>query len=119
MPDRQSRKKAQRLGHRAELMAALALILKRYWLIERRYKTPVGEVDLIMRKGDLIVFVEVKARKNERFALDAISYDAQKRITAAGDWWLSKQPDFAKLSWRYDVVAVLPWSLPRHFKDVW
>ena len=119
MSQKNDRRKAYLRGHRAEHLAALALWLKGYRILARRFKTPVGEVDLIVRKEDVISFVEVKARATEQAALDSISFSSQKRISAAGDWWLSQQKDFAELSWRYDVVAVLPWRWPKHFTSVW
>ncbi|MEE9375364.1 MAG: YraN family protein [Rhizobiaceae bacterium] len=110
---------AYRKGHRAEWFAAVALLLKGYRLAARRFKTPVGEVDLILRKKDLVVFVEVKARATQEAALHSISLTAQQRISKAADWWLSQQTDASKLSWRFDVVAVLPRRWPIHFEDVW
>ncbi|MEE9315371.1 MAG: YraN family protein [Rhizobiaceae bacterium] len=111
--------KAYRKGHCAETLAAIALTLKGYRVVAKRFKTPVGEVDLIARKKDLVVFVEVKARATEDAALNSISISAQKRISSAGEWWLSQQNDASSLSWRFDVMAVLPWQWPRHFEDVW
>lgn len=118
-PAKQTRRRAYRRGHRAEWIAALALMLKGYRIVTRRFKTPVGEVDLIARKRDLILFVEVKARADEQAALDSISITAQRRIESAGEWWLSQQADGARLSWRFDVVAVLPRRWPIHFENVW
>ena len=111
--------KAYRKGHRAEWFAAVALSLKGYRIVTRRFKTPVGEVDLIARKKDLIIFVEVKARVSEQLALESISANAQRRISSAGEWWISQQKDGAQLSWRFDIIAVLPWRWPIHFKDAW
>ncbi len=111
--------KAYRKGHRAEWLAALSLFLKGYRIVTRRFKTPVGEVDLIARKKDLIVFVEVKARASEQLALESISTNAQRRISSAGEWWISQQKDGAQLSWRFDIITVLPWRWPIHFKDAW
>ena len=113
------RRKADRKGRIAELKAALHLRLKGYRILARRFKTPVGEVDLIARKGDVIVFVEVKARNEVATALDAITLTAQKRIEAAGDLYLSRRSDFSDLSWRYDVVVVLPFRWPIHMEAVW
>jgi putative endonuclease len=81
----------------------------------RRYKTRAGEVDLIVRKGDLIALVEVKARISEQAALDAVTATAARRIAAAGDVWLSRRKDAARLSIRCDIVAVMPYRWPRHF----
>ena len=113
------RRKAYRRGHRAELLAALYLLGKGYRILARRFKTPVGEVDLVARRGDLIVFVEVKARRTHQAALDSIGRTAQRRIEAAADWWLSQRPDAGRLSWRFDVITIVPWRRPRHFTDVW
>ncbi len=113
----EKRQRAERRGHFAEYLAAAWLIAKGYRVLAMRYRTKRGEIDLIVRKGDLIAFVEVKARKHEGAALDAVSYGAQHRIRAASEVWLSRRRDGGRLSYRYDVVAVLPGRLPRHFPD--
>ena len=113
------RKKSYRKGRRAEQFAALALQLKGYRIISRRFKTPVGEVDLIARKHDLVLFVEVKARANQQMALDSVTTSAQRRIEAAGHWWLGQQRDAGLLNWRFDVVAIVPRRWPIHFENVW
>ncbi|MCF6369344.1 YraN family protein [Rhizobium halophilum] len=115
--DSKLRRQAERRGHFAEYIAALFLLAKGYRILAIRFRTRAGEIDLVARKGDLAVFVEVKARADERAAIDAVSITAQRRIRAASDVWLSKRPDAARLSQRYDVVAVLPGRLPRHFRD--
>jgi putative endonuclease len=102
------RRKAERRGHVAEYVAALLLLVKGYRILALRYRTKPGEIDLIARKGELVVFVEVKARIGEREAVDAVSFTAQRRIRAASDVWLSHRRDASRLSQRYDVVAVLP-----------
>lgn len=109
------RRKAERRGHVSEWIAAVFLFLKGYRIVARRYRTRLGEIDLIARKGDLAVFIEVKARADDRLAVDAVSHAAQARIRAASDLWLSRQRDAHRLSQRYDIVAVLPGRLPRHF----
>ena len=109
------RRRAYRRGHMAEWLAALALMVKGYRIVARRFKTRAGEVDLIARKGDLVALVEVKARADEMAAIDAVSATAARRIEAAGDIWLSRQRDAARLSIRHDIVAVVPLRWPRHF----
>ncbi len=113
----QKRKQAERLGKRAEWRAVLALLCKGYRIIGMRYKTKLGEIDLIARKGDLIIMVEVKARKTVREAVDAVSLSARRRINDAADLWLGKQRNAHKLSIRFDIIAVVPWRWPTHFKD--
>ncbi|PWW00102.1 putative endonuclease [Hoeflea marina] len=111
------RRKAERRGHRAETLAALALIVKGYRIVARRYKTPLGEIDLIARRGDLVAFVEVKARSDWQAGFDAVSHATQRRIIAAGDLWLGRQRDAARLSLRNDIVVVRPWRWPLHYPD--
>ncbi|MBB3460857.1 YraN family protein [Rhizobium sp. BK377] len=111
------RRNALRRGAAAEYIAAIFLMLKGYRILALRHRTKLGEIDIIARKGDLAVFVEVKARADETGAVDAVSYASQKRIRAASDLWLARQRDYARLSQRYDIVAILPGRLPRHFPD--
>ncbi|TWF53023.1 YraN family protein [Neorhizobium alkalisoli] len=111
------RRRAERRGHVSEYLAAVFLLLKGYRILAVRYRTKGGEIDLIVRKGDVVVFVEVKARVGEREAIDAVSLFAQKRIRAASDIWLARRKDAHRLSQRYDIVAIIPGRLPRHFQD--
>jgi len=113
-PDRSLRRRAQRRGHAAERFAALALMLKGYRIVARRFKTGSGEIDLIARRGNLVALVEVKARPTVAAAVDAVTAAAARRIAAAGDIWLARQSDHAALSVRHDIVAVVPWRWPRH-----
>ena len=106
--------KAEKRGHRSEWLAAWALRLKGWRIVAKRFKTKTGEVDLIARKRDLIIMVEVKARASLIEAMDSVTPTAQRRIEAAGDIWLARQPDFSRLSVRYDLVAVMPRKWPVH-----
>lgn len=117
--DRRSdkRRHAERRGHAAEYWAAFYLMLKGYRILALRYRTRLGEIDLIVRKKDVIAFVEVKARNSEAGAVDAVSYASQNRIRAAADIWLSRRRDGGLLSSRFDIVAVLPCRIPKHFID--
>ncbi len=118
MADQLSRREAYRRGHRGEWLAALALMLKGYRIVARRYRTKLGEIDLIARRGDLVLIVEVKARPTLAEAMDAVAYGSQRRIEGAADLWLSRQPDYARLSVRFDMVAVLPRRWPVHVENV-
>lgn len=114
----QARLKAYKRGHTSEALAALALMLKGYRIVAKRYRTRSGEIDLIARRGDLVLIVEVKARPSLAQAMDAVTYTAQRRIEASADLWLVKQRDYAKLSLRFDLIAVLPWRWPIHVPDL-
>lgn len=111
------RRKAYRRGHRGEWLAALALMLKGYRILARRHRTRLGEIDLIARRGDLVLFVEVKARRTLIEAMEAIGRESERRIEGAADLWLSRQPDYGRLSLRFDMVAVLPWRWPVHVEN--
>lgn len=106
-PVRAARRRAFRLGLKAEARAAWRLRLAGFRIVATRYKTRAGEVDLIARRGDLVLMVEVKARANLEAAVQAVTTTAWRRIEAAGDHWLARQPDHARLSIRYDLIAVV------------
>lgn len=112
---REKRQDAFFRGHSAERFAALALMLKGFRIVARRYRTRLGEIDLIARRGRLVLVVEVKARTSIEAAQLAVTPQAMRRIEAAADLWLQRQPDHARLSLRFDLVAVLPRRWPKHF----
>jgi len=115
---RQLRFRAYRKGHRGERLAALALMLKGYRILARRHRTKLGEIDLIARRGDLVLIVEVKARPTLTEAMEALSRISERRIEAAADLWLARQPDYGRLSVRFDMIAVLPRRWPVHVENV-
>lgn len=117
-PNTQSRRRAEQRGRRGEIFAEIALITRGFRVVARRFKTKAGEVDLIARRGKLIVIVEVKARKTLSEAHDAVTSTALRRIEAAGDIWLARQKDHAELSIRYDLIAVLPGKWPVHVPSI-
>ena len=93
-------------------------MLKGYRILARRYRTKLGEIDLIARRGNLVLFVEVKARRTLIEAMEAIAHESERRIEGAADLWLMQQRDYGKLSMRFDMVAVLPWRWPVHVENV-
>jgi putative endonuclease len=111
------KQRAEKRGRRAEWLAAWALRLKGYRILATRYKTPVGEVDIIARKGNLIALCEVKARNSLAMCHDAVSASAARRIEAAGDIWLSRQHHPERYTIRRDLIAVLPGKWPIHVPD--
>lgn len=117
--DRTARRRGHhRRGHRGEWLAALALRLKGYRILARRYRTPLGEIDLIARRGDLVIMVEVKVRSDLVSAMEAVSFPAQRRIEGAADIWLSRQPVHGRYSIRFDLVAILPRRWPVHVPNL-
>ena len=111
------RREAYRYGHFAEAAALLFLLAKGFRPLARRYRTPLGEIDLVVKRGRVIAFVEVKARGLERDALESVGVSSERRIVDAADLWLAKHPAAQGYEVRYDMVLLLPWRLPRHLPD--
>jgi putative endonuclease len=112
-----SRRAAYRHGHVAEAAAACLLMAKGFRLLARRYKTPLGEIDLVVKRRGLIAFVEVKARATRREGLESVGPMAERRMIGAADLWLARNPDASGFDLRYDMVVVAPWRLPLHLPD--
>ena len=110
-PERQV---AFRLGISAESRAAAFLIAKGFRILERRWRSPVGEIDIIARRRHLLVFVEVKARETFDEAAWSISDRQRARIAAAAEVWLARQGDQDFRAMRFDAVLVVPGRIPRH-----
>lgn len=110
---------AEARGRQAERRAALWLRLKGYSILASRVKLPVGEIDLVARKGRLIAFVEVKARARQDDALGAVSVQSWQRIARAAEAWMGQRPKLAGYGWRYDIIALAPGRLPHHLRDAW
>lgn len=113
----QDRRKAFLRGHLSEYYAAIYLMFRGYRIIAMRFRSKSGEVDIIARKGDLVAFIEVKARRITGDAIFAVDPTSQRRIRNASLTWIARQPDASILTYRYDIIAVTPWSRPQHFID--
>jgi putative endonuclease len=114
---RAKRVKAYRSGLFAETLAAFLLRLKGHRIIARRYKTPVGEIDLVALKGRRLVFVEVKRRKTREDAAWTLPARQRRRIVRAAQYWLAGHPAFAGHDIAFDVVLTAPWTWPRHIAN--
>jgi len=111
---RPERQVAFRFGLSAESRAAALLVGKGFRILARRWKSPVGEIDIVARRRNLLVFVEVKARAGFDEAAFAVTPYQRRRILAAARAWLARHPDDATCAIRFDAVLVVPWRLPRH-----
>jgi putative endonuclease len=110
-PERQA---AFRTGISAESRAAALLVAKGFRILARRWKSPVGEIDIVARRRSLLVFVEVKARNNLDTAAESVTPRQRHRIAAAAEAWLATYPDQSLRDIRFDAVLVAPGKLPRH-----
>jgi putative endonuclease len=113
------RRAAERRGQWAERLCLWQLRLKGYRILARRYKTPVGEVDLIARRGRVIAAIEVKARADFATGGEAVTWRQQQRVLRALQHFLAHRPDLAILDARFDVMLVAPRRWPRHLRDAW
>lgn len=99
-------------GQRGEDYAVKILKQKGYKILDRNFKTKVGEIDIVASIGDCLVFIEVKARKNDMFGspLDAVGVRKQQIIQKVSMEYLnmlnSSGVDTDKLNTRYDVVGL-------------
>ncbi len=110
---------AQRWGRWAESLAAWRLRLAGYRVVARNFRSPVGEIDLVVRRGRILAFVEVKTRARLADAAESIRPAQQTRIRNAAAAFLARHPALATLDLRFDAVLVPPGRLPRHLPDAW
>lgn len=108
----------ERRGRMAEQIAAIWLIAKGYRLIGRRLRTPVGEIDLLFRHKENLIFVEVKARPTLDSGWQALHPRQQRRCQAAARW-LAAQHGWPGAVLRHDAVVIRPWAWPAHLVAVW
>ena len=114
---RRSRARAYRSGVFAESLVALLLRLKGYRIVARRYKTPVGEIDLVALKGRRLAFIEVKRRKTREDAAWTLPARQRRRIVRAAQYRLARHPDYAGHDIAFDVVLAAPWATGRAFRS--
>ena len=95
-------------GIEGEKHAVRALKKRRYKIIERNFRTPAGEIDIVARDGDCLVFVEVRTRGSIEFGLpqETIRAAKRKKLCTAARWYLQKRK-MGDDDCRFDVVAVL------------
>ena len=105
-------------GHRAEGIALLFLMAKGYRPLARRYAAAGGEIDLIMRRGSTVAFVEVKARATAEEAGLALDEWRLRRVAAAAEA-LAHRYARAGDDIRLDAIFIVPRRLPRHMANIW
>jgi len=107
----------------AERLAAVWLQLKGWRVLARRHAgkrgSGIGEVDLIVRRGSVLAFVEIKFRPSLTQAAFAISTNQKKRIVRGAKAFISANPQMSNLTIRFDAVLVFPRSFPRHLPNAW
>ncbi len=109
---------AERRGRQAERISGWWLRLKGWTILDRRVRTRAGEIDLIARRGNIVAFVEVKARGSEADLALAIDERRLGRVAAAAEslahLYLRPGDDM-----QIDVMLLAPGRPPRHLSNVW
>lgn len=115
--------KAYRRGIIAEYWVAFYLMLKGYRILKLRYKSKVGEVDILALKKNTVIAVEVKARAKSEDGLYAVKPKAQKRIIKALQYFMMTHPKYGQKDMRFDVIVIQMWGiLPMktlHLDNAW
>lgn len=118
-----SGRRSERRGLRAETLAAWALRLKGYRVVARRVRPPrgsgAGEIDLVVKRGRVVAFVEIKARPDAETGLLAIMPHQQRRLLRGAEWFIKSHPVYAGCDLRLDAVVVRPGRWPLHLVDAW
>jgi putative endonuclease len=103
-------------GVSAESRATALLMLKGYRIAARRWKSPVGEIDIVARRRNVLIFVEVKARDDIDNAALSLTLRQRRRIVAAAQAWLARHPADSARDIRFDAMLIAPWRWPRHIR---
>lgn len=109
-----SRSTNHRRGILAEYAALAYLSIKGYRLVALRYKTKLGEIDLIMRRRNTLAFIEVKARANHADAAHAIHAKNQSRVMQAAQLFLRQHPHYHDYEVRFDALLIAWYRWPHH-----
>ncbi|MDD2839604.1 MAG: YraN family protein [Rickettsiales bacterium] len=114
------KQKSYYFGIFAEYLVIIILFFKGYKFIRRRYKTKLGEIDLIFTKGMNLIALEVKARKNKNIEIgEVVSYKQYQRILNATKLFLNKNKKYSNFNIRIDVALVNSIFKIEHIKNIW
>ncbi len=113
-------------GQRGEERASRYLQHRGFSILDRNIRLGRGELDIVARRGDLVVFVEVKAHKSRHASLLAMHPDKCSRLQSAAETWLSRHANLAQCQCRFDLIILTPrvglptWVSPRieHMEDI-
>jgi len=117
--DGDKRRRAVRRGRKGEFLAMLLLRLKGYRILARDFRVPMGEVDIVAGRRDVLAFVEVKSRDSVVTAIEAVTPRQQQRIARAAAAFVGRHPRYQYHTLRFDVVIVSPRRWPQHMINAW
>lgn len=95
------------IGRKGELIAEKEMIYNNYEILEKNYYSPYGEIDIIAKKDGVIIFVEVKYRKNKKYGYgeEAVTKIKQKHMYYTAMDYINKKK-LANLDYRFDIIAI-------------
>ncbi len=117
MNNKKAKLKAFKFGLLAELFVIIYLFLTFHRVLAWRMKTTLGEIDIIACRGNMLVFVEVKARKTD--VSEVLSANQQRRIGDAAKLFLQKNSRFEGHNCRFDLIIFKPPLSIKHIKNSW
>lgn len=109
---------AYKKGWIAEKFAVFYLMIKGYKILKTRYKSRQGEIDIVAYHRCALVVLEVKKRKTQQEALNAILPRQYERILRTLNVFLLHHPKYAGLEIRFDIILISQFRL-KHLKNVW
>lgn len=118
-PAKPAKQKAWRFGQFAETLAIWHLRFKGYRILSRQFRCRAGEIDIIARRGSLLVFVEVKAHRDAATAAEALTPRQTSRIIRAAEAFVQAHHSLAGLDQRFDAILISPRRWPMHLVDAW
>lgn len=105
-------------GVYGEEIASDHLLHQGFEILNTRYKTKYGEIDLIAKRDNLLVFVEVKAR-NAPMHLDLIDQNKIKRTGEAALFFLGENPHYSDHEMRFDLIIIIDGEVHEHLENAW
>jgi putative endonuclease len=106
-------------GHGRERRAVWWLRLKGYRILAINWRSPVGEIDLVARRGACLAVIEVKQRADTDTATGALAPAQMRRLARAAELFLAQHPSCGGLSVRFDLIVFGALGRPVHLKDAW
>lgn len=116
---KRKKRKAYFYGLYAEILTVVFLTLKGYRILKWRYKTPVGEIDILAKKKNALIVVEVKARRTLDTAKESVTLKMQKRIIRAAEYYINRHPECMDMDIRFDLMAIGGFFSAQHLDNAW
>lgn len=105
-------------GWLGEIVTLIYYMLNLYWPLKHRYKTKLGEIDLIFKRGNKIIFAEVKTRKYGMHE-NIVTGAQQKRIVHAAQIFIAQNKRYQNYDMRFDLAVITPYKMPEIIENAW